>query len=279
VPDQASGRLRVDLQLDPFDATWPAVRDAAVAAGAAGWDGIWLWDHLAGQSHGADRVLECWTTLSALAPVVPRVALGPLVLNVAYRRPAVLATMAATLQEVSGGRLILGLGAGGGRGVPYTAEQAATGLPVPPDPVRRRQVREAIHVLRQLWTGRSEPFAGEHYPLGEATGFLRPDPPPPVVVAAFGPKTARLAGECADGITTHAAHPDRDHLVAVAREARAASGGDPVGFAVVLTAPLTAPWLDPGRHRELEAAGVDRLVLLARPPFPIGAIAKLRAEW
>jgi alkanesulfonate monooxygenase SsuD/methylene tetrahydromethanopterin reductase-like flavin-dependent oxidoreductase (luciferase family) len=268
----ATGGFHVDLLLDPFATSWAEVRDAALAAEEGGYDGIWLWDHLAGQAHDADRVLECWTTLSALAAVVPRVVLGPLVLNVANRRPAVLATMAATLQEVSGGRLLLGLGAGGGRGVPYPAEQVATGMTVPPDPVRRQQVREAVHVLRQLWTGRAEPFAGEHYPLGEATGFLRPDPPPPIVLGAFGPKMARLAGECADGINTHAGHPDLARLLAVAREAHAAVGRDPAGFVVTLSAPFRDEWRDRARHRELEAAGVHRLVLLVRPPFDLDVL-------
>src|SRR5690606_1676162 len=112
---------------------------AARAAEQAGFAGVWTWDHLAGQAHGVDGVLEGWTLLTALAAVVPRLAVGPMVLNVANRRPGHLATMAATLQEVSGGRLLLGLGAGGGGDVPYAAEQVALGTPVPPDPVRRRQ--------------------------------------------------------------------------------------------------------------------------------------------
>src|SRR5947207_564592 len=86
------------------------------------------------------------------------------------RWPGVVATMAATLQEVSGGRLLLGLGAGGGADTPYAAEQRALGREVPSDAVRRRQVAEAVGVIRQLWTGRADRFEGRRYRLGRADG-------------------------------------------------------------------------------------------------------------
>ena len=134
----------IDVLFDPFDAQWSDVRDGAVAAEEAGFDGLWLYDHLAGSVHGATRVLECWTTLTAIAAAVPRLAIGPLVLNVANRDPGTLAVMAATLQEVSGGRLLLGLGAGGGNDTPYAAEQEALGRAVAGARIRRQAVEDAI---------------------------------------------------------------------------------------------------------------------------------------
>jgi alkanesulfonate monooxygenase SsuD/methylene tetrahydromethanopterin reductase-like flavin-dependent oxidoreductase (luciferase family) len=62
----------VDVLLDPFGSSWARMRDAAKAAEASGFDGVWTWDHLAGSVHGATSVLECWTTLCALAVSVPR---------------------------------------------------------------------------------------------------------------------------------------------------------------------------------------------------------------
>ena len=88
--------MQVDLLLDPFGARWAKVRDAASAAVDAGFAGIWTWDHLDGRVFGATHVLECWTMLTAIAVAVPDVMVGPLVLNVANRRPGVLAVMAAT---------------------------------------------------------------------------------------------------------------------------------------------------------------------------------------
>jgi len=170
--------MRVDLLFDPFAARWTDVRSGALAAEAAGFDGVWLYDHLAGSVHGAPHVLECWTTLSAIAALVPRIVIGPMVLNVANRDPGVLAVMAATLQHVSQGRLLLGLGAGGGTDTPYAAEQQALGRRVLADPARRRAVEEAIAVLRAAWSGE----------VAGVGGFLRPEPPPPIVIGAFGSK-------------------------------------------------------------------------------------------
>ncbi len=132
--------LRVDLLLDSFGVRWPELRDAARTAAESGFAGIWTYDHLDGHVYDADRVLECWTVLTALATTVPDVVIGPMVLNVANRHPGVLAAMAATLQEVSGGRLLLGLGAGAQPGTPYAREQQTIGRPVLGDAQRRAEV-------------------------------------------------------------------------------------------------------------------------------------------
>lgn len=247
--------------------------DAAQAAEAAGFDGLWTWDHLAGQVHGESGVLECWTVLSALAARTRRVTLGPLVLNVANRRPGVLAVAAATLQQVSGGRLILGLGAGGGQGTPYAGEQWALGAEVPGDAVRRSQVADAVAVCRQVWTGRTEPAELGSARLGAGTGFLRPEPAPPIVVGGFGPKTAELAGRVADGFNTQAGHPDLDRLIDVARGAHEASGR-PGPFEVSGLGGLDPRWVGRSRGR------LDRLIVLASPadgPDALQAFARSAA--
>src|SRR5689334_6332264 len=111
--------MLIDVLIDTFEGHWNEVREGAIAAEQAGLAGVWLNDHLAGSVEGASRVLECWTTLTALAATVPRITVGSLVLNVANRDAGTLAVMAATLQEVSTGRLLLGLGAGAHRDSPY----------------------------------------------------------------------------------------------------------------------------------------------------------------
>lgn len=269
--------MHVDLLLDPFGARWTDVRTTAQLAEELGYGGIWTWDHLAGQAHGAQGVLECWTVLSALAEATERVMLGPLVLNVANRRPGLLATMAATLQEVSGGRLLLGIGAGGGTGTPYPPEQVALGGEVPPDPVRRGQLAETIEVVRRVWSGAVDPWEGEHFHLGRAHGFLRPDPPPPVIVGGFGPRTLALAGRMGDGLNTQARHPRLGELVEAARTAHAEAGGDPDRFLVTVFANFDPRWVDPDRdeRRHLDAVGVDRVVLQVSPPYDHTALAEL----
>src|SRR3989441_713028 len=153
-----SGRLRVmktDLLLIPMSAQWADMRAAALAAEDAGFDGLWTWDHLRDPDvdAGGPGVPEAWTVLTALAEVTRRVALGPLVLNVANRHPGVLANMAAPLQAVTGGGLLLARGAGGNRGTPYAAEQSAIGQSVERDKVRADRVVEAIGLIRRLWSG------------------------------------------------------------------------------------------------------------------------------
>jgi alkanesulfonate monooxygenase SsuD/methylene tetrahydromethanopterin reductase-like flavin-dependent oxidoreductase (luciferase family) len=248
-----SAAVHLDLLVDPFDATWPQVRDLAVAAEQRGWAGIWTWDHLSGTTHQQGHVLEGWTLLSALAAVTTRVVLGPLVLNPANRDAALVAQMAATLQDVSGGRLVLGLGAGTGPTGPYAPEQLAVGHQPDHDPVRRAALVDHVGVLRQAWAGS----------LGGLGGFLCPDPVPPVIVAAFGPKLATVAGQVADGLNTHAALPGLEALVESAR----AVAPDPEHFLVTTFAGFGPAWLDPGsaERRRLDAVGNDRLMLVVRP--------------
>jgi alkanesulfonate monooxygenase SsuD/methylene tetrahydromethanopterin reductase-like flavin-dependent oxidoreductase (luciferase family) len=246
--------LEVDLRLDPFDTPWAEIRDAVRAAVDGGFGGIWTPDHLDGRVFGASQVLECWTTLTAIAVSTSDVKVGPLVLNVANREPAVLASMAATLQDVSGGRLLLGLGAGGGTGVPFRREEEAIGRADAADPVRRARVEACAKEMRRLW---------------DTPGFLRPDPVPPVVIAAFGPKMAELAGRVGDGINAPALHPRLRELVAIARDACADAGRDPASFLVTVYAEFDETWLDvssPARV-DLAALGADRLILFLGPPF------------
>jgi alkanesulfonate monooxygenase SsuD/methylene tetrahydromethanopterin reductase-like flavin-dependent oxidoreductase (luciferase family) len=248
----------VDLLFDPFGGRCEDLRDAAVLAENAGFDGLWLYDHLAGSVHRAPHVLECWTVLSALAATVPQLTVGSLVLNVANRDAGTLAVMAATLQEVSGGRLLLGVGAGGGTGTPYVAEQVALGRTVGGDAARRAAVESAITTLRQVWSGTA----------GGVDGFLRPSPPPPVIVGGFGPKMAALAGRVGDGINVPSG-PSLPRLLDVAREARAAAGRDPETLLVTTSG---SPTDDALAH-----LGVHRVITMVRPPYThaVGHLARL----
>src|SRR5262245_42679001 len=268
--------MKTDLLLMPMGARWADMRAAAVAAEAAGFDGIWTWDHLRDPDGGAgSRVPEVWTVLSALAEATRRVMLGPLVLNVNSRHPGIVASVAATLQEVSGRRLPRGLGAGGHRRLPYAAEHEALAIPVERDPVRAARVAEAAQVMRRLWAGDASSFAGEHYRLERPSGFLRPDPAPPIIVGGFGPRMAGIAGTHADGLNTQAGHPRLAELIRVGRDAHAASGRDPAKFIVTVFGGLRDSYLTPDSpaRTALRDLGVDRLILLVEPPFDPARIA------
>jgi alkanesulfonate monooxygenase SsuD/methylene tetrahydromethanopterin reductase-like flavin-dependent oxidoreductase (luciferase family) len=256
--------MKTDLLLIPMSARWADMRAAAIAAEESGYDGLWTWDHLRDPDDAAGPgVPEAWTVLTALAEATRRVMLGPLVLNVANRHPGVLANMAATLQAVSGGRLLLGLGAGGNRRTPYAVEQATIGQTVEGDAARAQRVVDAIALIRRLWAGEQ--------------GFLRPEPPPPIVVGGFGPRMAAIAGRHGDGFNTQAFHPQLADLVRIAREQREGSGRPATTFLVTVFAGLEERWMraDSQGRRLLGRVGVDRLILLAAPPFDLVRIRQL----
>jgi alkanesulfonate monooxygenase SsuD/methylene tetrahydromethanopterin reductase-like flavin-dependent oxidoreductase (luciferase family) len=247
--------MKTDLLLIPMSARYRDMRAAAIAAEEAGFDGLWTWDHLRDpDGERGPGVPEAWTTLTALAEATRRIMLGPLVLNVANRHPGVLANMAATFQAVSGGRLLLGIGAGGSQRTPYAAEQSAIGQSVERDSVRAQKVIEAIELMRRLWSGHA--------------GFLRPDPPP-IIVGGFGPRMAGIAGRYGDGFNTQAMHPKLADLARIAREEHAKSGRNSADFVMTVFAGLDDRWLDPtSRARQhLERIGIARLILLIEPPY------------
>ena len=248
--------MKTDLLLIPMSARYRDMRAAAIAAEDAGFDGLWTWDHLRDpDGERGPGVPEAWTTLTALAEATRRIMLGPLVLNVANRHPGLLANMAATFQAVSGGRLLLGIGAGGSQRTPYAAEQRAIGQPVERDAIRAQKVVEAIELMRRLWSGHA--------------GFLRPDPPPPIIVGGFGPRMAGIAGRHGDGFNTQAMHPKLADLARVAREEHAKSGRNSADFVMTVFAGLDDRWLDPtSRARQhLERIDTARLILLIEPPY------------
>jgi alkanesulfonate monooxygenase SsuD/methylene tetrahydromethanopterin reductase-like flavin-dependent oxidoreductase (luciferase family) len=258
-------RVRVDVLLETFGVDWRELRQGAILVERAGFDGVWVNDHLAGSVQGARHVLECWTALSALASEVPRIDIGPLVLNVANRDPGTLAVMAATLQQVSGGRLLLGLGAGAAPGSSYAIEQVALGRRVPADPDRREAVERTVATLRRVWSGA----------VAEAAGFLRPDPVPPVVIAASGPKMAELAGRVGDGLCVRG-ETGMAELVGVARRAYADTGRSRerlIVMASLTTLPQPmAPWA---------GLDLDRLIVYLAPPFAegVGRLATVVTGW
>lgn len=170
------------------------IRDTALWAEEAGFDSLWLYDHLLYREEGEPTIgiWECWTMLSALAEATRRVELGSLVNCNSFRNPAILAKMAATLDEVSGGRFILGLGAGWNE-----PEYRAFGLPFDH---RVDRFEEALQIIRPLLrTGRVD-FQGKYYQARDCEIKPRGPSPdgPPLLVGAWGPRMLRLTAQYAD---------------------------------------------------------------------------------
>ncbi len=155
-------------------------------------DSVWIYDHLYGLIDPADPWLECWTTLTWLAARFPTLRVGPIVLGLSYRNPALVAKMAATLQTLSGGRLVLGIGAGW-----REDEHRAFGYPFPPAAVRRRQLDEALEIIRRMWTEPQPSFQGEYFGIHDA--YCRPQPPPPpIMIGSSGEAILPLVARRAD---------------------------------------------------------------------------------
>ncbi|GAB2457149.1 LLM class oxidoreductase [Jatrophihabitans fulvus] len=178
--------LRVGVQLPEVErpVPWPEMVAMARTAEAVGFDSIWLGDHLLHElPDGSVRgPWEVWTSLAALAAVTERVRLGPLVASTGFHAPAMLAKFAATVDAVSGGRLVLGLGAGWNE-----REYAAFGFPYD-----RRVARfaEAFTIVRGLVREGRCDFHGEFHDVAECVLDPRPVRPggPPLMVGSIGPR-------------------------------------------------------------------------------------------
>jgi len=169
------------------------------AADRLGYDGASLYDLL------TVPCLECWTVLTALTMATQRLLTIPLVLAHTYRHPAVLAKMAATLDVVSGGRLILGLGAGGSQ-----RDHEASGIPWWSVQERLARLEDGINLLRFLWSGREGPFSSRYYGTLTGPGYPQPvqQPGPPILIGGHGEQyvlrtVARVADLCNIGFDLH----------------------------------------------------------------------------
>ena len=154
-------------------------------------DSAWIIDHL---QFGDQDVLEGFTALSYMAALHPQLKFGHTVVCQSFRNPALLAKMSATLQFLSGGRFILGIGAGW-----HAEEYHAYGYDFPPAGVRVQQLEETLQIIKALWTEQKATFAGTYYRVTDAYCEPKPDPLPPIIVGAFGPKMLRLTARYADG--------------------------------------------------------------------------------
>lgn len=158
---------------------------------AGRFDSAWMIDHL---QFDDQYVLEGFTALTYAAALEPRLRVGHTVICQSFRKPALLAKMGATLQWMSGGRFMLGIGAGW-----HEEEYRAYGYDFHPDGVRVDQLEEAIQIIKALWTQPVSTFEGKHYRVLDARCEPKPVPVPPIIIGAFRPRMLRITAEYADG--------------------------------------------------------------------------------
>jgi alkanesulfonate monooxygenase SsuD/methylene tetrahydromethanopterin reductase-like flavin-dependent oxidoreductase (luciferase family) len=179
--------VNVGVQLPEVEreVRWPELQEIALTAEAAGFDSVWLGDHMLyrGGGRGERGPWDVWTALAALAAATERVTLGPLVAATAFHEPGVLARMAATTDEISGGRFVLGLGTGWNE-----VEFDAFGIPFDHKVSR---FEEAFEIIRRLLAGERVTFAGTYYRVDDAVLLPKPARPVPLMVGGHGPRLLR----------------------------------------------------------------------------------------
>ena len=178
---------------------WSDIVEVARHAELAGWDRVYVADHFmpndpAGDAAVEGPMLECWTVVSALAAAVPRIGIGTLVCGNTYRHPAVLANQAASADVISGGRVVLGLGAGW-----QVNEHARYGIDLFDLKTRMDRFEEACAVIRSLRDQDRTDFDGQHYRLSDAPMEPKPVGPLPLLIGGGGEqRTLRIAARHAD---------------------------------------------------------------------------------
>jgi F420-dependent oxidoreductase-like protein len=235
-------------------ATYDEQRRAAQLAEDLGFDGFFRSDHyVAMDADGRPGPTDSWVTLGALAVQTSRIRLGTLVTSATFRLPGPLAISVAQVDEMSGGRVELGLGGGW-----FEREHLAYGIPFPPRGERFDRLEEQLEIISGLWTSTgSYSFAGKHYQLVDSPALPKPvqSPRPPIIVGGKGPKrTPSLAARFADEFNTPFVSPEAARsLFQRVREAASSAGR---------TAPLTfssAVSLCVGRDDAEVARRADRI--------------------
>jgi alkanesulfonate monooxygenase SsuD/methylene tetrahydromethanopterin reductase-like flavin-dependent oxidoreductase (luciferase family) len=247
--------VSVDVQLNPARMDWPALRDVALAAEAAGYGAVWAYDHLAGAPLNGDRMLETFTLLGALAVTTTTIELGTLVANVNNRTPALLAVAAASVVALSGRHMYLGLGAGTSPTSRWSGEMHVVGQPVLERLAdRHAHLAAAIDVIERIYDPERP---------AELATFPFPSPRPTVLVGVNSVALATLAGHRTDGVNVEWTSPRRDELLDAALAAR----GDRRGLLLTAWAFWSPALVDPDgdERRAMVERGLDRLIVVMPP--------------
>ena len=186
--------LRFGVTLPQIKRSWQEAREAATCFDSLGFDSLWVCDHLLGVPNPQVPILEAWTQLSAVAPITNHAKLGTLVTPPFFRNPAVLAKQIATLDHISGGRVIAGLGAGW-----FQPEFESYGCPFPGTRERLQALEESVQIMKLMWTEEEATFQGDHHSVSGARCLPRPETPPEILIGGGGEKVLMgIAAKYAD---------------------------------------------------------------------------------
>lgn len=229
---------------------WPELREKVLRAEAEGFGTAYVFDHLSGAMLSGSRMLECFTLVGALAAATSTIRIGTLVVNAANRPAGVTVAAAASAQEISGGRFVFGLGAGGAPDSPWSREQRLVDITLA-DSLRARH-RHLVDVL-DLCDSQWDPARAAAW-----AGFPLPVPRPPVLLGVNSVALAEIGGDRCDAVNVRLDHPRIGEFFQAARAARARSAR--AGTPLVLNAwtALSDAALDPHgavQHRISDLGG------------------------
>src|SRR3712207_3074881 len=176
-------QIHFGVNLPQISRTWQETKDAALTFEQLGFDSVWLNDHLYGVPRAEIPILEAWSTLAAVGAITERVELGTLVSPPGFRNPAYLAKVVATLDQITGGRVVPGIGAGW-----FRQEFVGYGYTFPETGERVRMLAEAAELMRRAWTELGLTYEGRYF---RTEGLLLQPPPvrrPPLLVGGGGEK-------------------------------------------------------------------------------------------
>lgn len=220
--------MKFGVSLGQERVTWPEIEEAALLVEELGFDSLWSHDHLIPSDPGRNEgpCLEAWAILGAFARMTKNVTIGPMVAGNTYRNPVLLAKSATTVDIISGGRLIFGIGAGW-----FEMEHTAYDFPFYTVGERIRRLDEAVELIKKLWTSDGPvDFAGKYYNLRSAPFDPRPvqQPHPPILIAGGGEKrTLRVTAKWGDMMNINGHAQIAAHKYRVLEEHCRAVGRDP----------------------------------------------------
>ena len=271
--------MRFGLFTGTTGIAWPQLQSLWQHIEATGWDAACVTDHFMPNTRNpVDDTLECWTALSGLALSTQRMRIGTLVAGNTYRHPAVVAKMATTVDIMSGGRLICGIGAAWQRN-----EHTAYGIPFATVGERLSRLEEACQVLLGLWTQPKTTFSGKYYQLTEAPLFPKPlqQPHPELLIGGSDEqRTLRIAATYADHWNTWGGPETLRHKGEVLDKHCAAVGRDPAQITRSANMPM-AITEDPAAPERLARGLVQRFGFTearARDTVLAGSITQIQEK-
>jgi F420-dependent oxidoreductase-like protein len=216
--------VRFGVTLPQIKRTWDEAKRAALTFDRLGFDSVWVCDHVYGVPMPSLPILEAWTELTAVGAITERVQLGTLVTPPYFRNPAVLAKQVATLDQVTGGRTIVGLGVGW-----FEQEFTGYGAPFPSVAERLRDLEDTCEILRRMWTEAEATYEGRRFTVRGAACEPKPVRRPPILIGGGGEKVLlRIAAQHADVWNNMAvAQGQLAHKIGVLRRHLEAARRDP----------------------------------------------------